>query len=70
MRKKVSQFRKKTERGPFGIFQDPFYRKTPDKMKAEPLRKIFCLKKVALCRNNEKKIKMSHNAEKLEGGTL
>ena len=26
------------------------------KMKAEPLRKIFCLKEVALCRNNEKNI--------------
>ena len=25
-------------------------------MKAEPLRKVFCLKEVALCRNNEKNI--------------
>ena len=51
--KKVSQFRKKTE-SPFGLFQHPFCRKSPETMKAEPLRKFFCLKVVALCQKNEK----------------
>ena len=55
--KEVSQFRKKLEGGPFGIFQHPFCRTTPEKMKAEPLRIFFCRKEVALCRNNEKKEK-------------
>ena len=45
---------KKTEKGTFWYFQHPFCRKTPEKMKAEPLRKNFCLKEIALCRNNEK----------------
>ena len=38
---KKSQFRKKLKMGPFGIFQHPFCRKTPEKMKAETLRDFF-----------------------------
>ena len=48
---------KKLKGGLFGIFQHPFCRKTPEKMKAELLRIFFCLKEVALCRNNEKKMR-------------
>ena len=33
---KISQCRKKTERGPFGIFQHPFCRKTSKKMQGGP----------------------------------
>ena len=80
--KKVSQFRKQLKGGLFGIFQHPFCRETSEKMKAEPLRKIFCPKEVALCRNNEKNEKMlpkffskffevsgkSHSAEKCKKG--
>ena len=51
--KKVSQCRKKPKGGPFGIFQHPFCRKTPKKLKGDPLveKKI---KKVAQCQNNLK----------------
>ena len=42
---------KKTERGPFGIFQHPFCRKTAKKLKGYPLGNFFLEKK-------------SHNAEK------
>ena len=41
---------------PFGIFQHHSAAKL-QKMKAEPLRKIFCLKEVELCRINEKKMR-------------
>ena len=35
----------KTERGPSGIFQHPFCRKTAKKLKGDPLRKNFSRKK-------------------------
>ena len=44
-------------RGPFGIFQHPFCRKTSKNCKGDPLGKIFFLKK-------------SHSAEKNERGDL
>ena len=55
--KKSITIPKKLKARPFGIFQHPFCRKRPEKMKAEPLRNFFCLKEVALCRNNEKIMK-------------
>ena len=39
--KKKSHNAEKTERGHFGIFQHPFYRKTAKKLKGEPLGKKF-----------------------------
>ena len=49
---------KKLKEGPFGIFQHPFCRKTPKKLKGALWGKIFPEKK---SRNAEKKLK---------GGTL
>ena len=43
--KKSHNSRKKTERGTFGIFQHPFCRKTPQKMKAEPLQNMVLSKR-------------------------
>ena len=42
---KVSQCWKNWKGGPFGIFQHPFCRKTPKKMKGEPFGKFFFEKK-------------------------
>ena len=55
-REKISQCRKKTERGgPFGIFQHPFCRKTSKKCRGDPLGKNFFFgKKVSQCRKNER----------------
>ena len=36
---------KKNKRGPIGIFKHPFWRKTPEKVKAEFLRKIVLSKR-------------------------
>ena len=55
-KRKSHNFEKKLKGGPFGYFQHPFCRKTPEKMKAELLRNFFCLEEVALCRNNENNI--------------
>ena len=45
-REKISQCRKKTERGdPLGIFQHPFCRKTSKKMQGGPFGEIFFSKK-------------------------
>ena len=48
---------KKLKGGPFGIFQDPFSRKTPKKLKGDPSGNKFSRKK-------------SRNAEKTERGPL
>ena len=50
--KKVSQCRK-TERGPFGIFQHPFRRKTAKKIEEGPFREKNP-KKVSQCREKLK----------------
>ena len=49
-RKKISQCQKKTERGPFGIFQHPFCRKTSKKCRGDPLEKKKSEKNVSWCR--------------------
>ena len=49
-REKISQCRKKLKRGPFGIFQHPFCRKTSKKCRGDPLGKKFPKKNVSQCR--------------------
>ena len=51
---KVSQCRKNWKGGPFGIFQHPFCRKTPKKLKGDPLGKIFFSKKKSHSRKYSK----------------
>ena len=51
---KISQCRKKTVRGPFGILQHPFWRKTAKKLKGDPLGKNFSKKSLAVPKKNER----------------
>ena len=55
-RKKISQCRKNWKGGPFGIFQHPFWRKTAQNWRGDPLGKNFFFEK------------KSHSAEKIEKG--
>ena len=49
--KKSLTMPKKLKRGPFGIFQHPFCRKTPKKLKEDPLGKFFFEKKSHRAKN-------------------
>ena len=51
---KISQCRKKLTRGPFGIFQHPFCRKTAEKMKGDPLGKFFPKKSLTVPKKTER----------------
>ena len=45
---------KKTERGPFGIFQQPFCRKTSKKLKGDPLGNFFSKKSLTVPKQTER----------------
>ena len=50
---------KKLKGGPFGIFQQPFRRKTPEKLKGDPLGKLFFERKVPRAENTLREYPLS-----------